>query len=187
MFSTKIFLIISLLIFIAHTRYEEDTLRIKIPRRFISKTIKTVIKKNQNSNKSNNKAVKQKNCKESNGGDKAGQIGGKIAGKIASRVAGMAFGAPASAVVGGLTLALGFIGDFVQRDKCKLLCCPTENLRGSWACKYQGEKTCEGSYSDYPGHGDHACWWNKEAQRCEVGQTCRDKTFNFFAVNNHLK
>jgi hypothetical protein len=55
-------------------------------------------------------------------------------------------------------------------------------LKRSWACKYQTKETCNGFYSDYPGHGDHACWWNMALQRCEVGVVCRDKTFNFFAL-----
>jgi len=39
-----------------------------------------------------------------------------------------------------------------------------------------------GFYSDYPGHGDHSCWWNNASNRCEVGGVCRDKTFSFFEL-----
>jgi hypothetical protein len=59
---------------------------------------------------------------------------------MASAVAGPIGGA----VVGGVTMALGFIGDAVQRDKCKLRCCPNKGLKGSWACKYQSQRTCNG-------------------------------------------
>jgi hypothetical protein len=62
--------------------------------------------------------------------DLAAQIGGQIAAKVASKAASMAFGSVGSAVIGGITIALGFIGDAVQRNKCKLGCCPPENLKG---------------------------------------------------------
>lgn len=101
---------------------------------------------------------------------------------MASAVAGPIGGA----VLGGVTMALGFIGDAVQRDKCKLRCCPNKGLSGSWACKYQSKRSCNGFYSDYPGHGDHACWWNEAEGRCETGVVCRDKTFNFFALFGSL-
>jgi hypothetical protein len=114
--------------------------------------------------------------------DQAAAIAGQIAAKAAARAASMVAGSTAGAVVGGVTAILGFIGDAVQRDKCKLGCCPPRNLKGSWACKYQSKATCNGHYSDYPGHGDHACWWNEKLNRCEVGIVCRDKTFNFFAL-----
>ena len=121
-----------------------------------------------------------------NKGDQAAAIAGQVAAKVAARAATMVGGVTAGAIVGGLGLILGFIGDAVQRDKCKLGCCPPKNLKGSWACKYQTKATCNNHYSDYPGHGDHACWWNQARNRCEVGITCRDKTFNFFALVGSL-
>ena len=115
-------------------------------------------------------------------GDKAKAIATQVGIKVATRVVSMVAGSTVGAAFGGLTAILGLIGDAVQRDKCKLGCCPPRNLKGSWACKYQNKASCDGHYSDYPGHGDHACWWNEHFNRCEVGITCRDKTFNFFAL-----
>jgi len=114
--------------------------------------------------------------------DKAAKYVGEISKKIATKVATFIGGEIAGEIVGGITTILGFIGDAVQRDKCKLGCCPAKNLAGSWACKYQSKSTCNGHYSDYPGHGDHACWWNDVLNICEIGVACRDQTFNFFAL-----
>jgi len=122
------------------------------------------------------------NCQGQPGVDVAGQVAGEVGTKIASQVAKLALGSAGGLIISGLTTVLGFIGDQVQRDKCKLGCCPPNNLAGSWACKYQNKQTCNGSYSEYPGHGDHACWWNDALNRCETGIACRDKTFNFFSL-----
>lgn len=112
----------------------------------------------------------------------ASHVGTRIATQIASRIAMAAAGPIAGAALGGLTFALGMIGDAVQKHKCMLRCCPKKGLSGSFACKYQPRHTCVGYYSDYPGSGDHACFWNEEKGVCEVGLICRDKTFNFFAL-----
>ena len=109
-------------------------------------------------------------------------LGTKIASKIVTSVVANVAGSVAGAVLGGFISIMGFIGDAVQRDKCKLRCCPKKNLPSVWGCKYQGRSTCNGHYADYPGHGDHACWWNKKENRCEAGMVCRDKTFNGFAL-----
>jgi hypothetical protein len=114
--------------------------------------------------------------------DQGAQIAGDVATKIVSQVAKIGIGGAASFIVSGITTVLGFVGDAVQRDKCKLICCPKENLPSVWGCKYQNRETCMGYYADYPGHGDHACWWNEKLNRCEVGNACRDRTFNFFSL-----
>jgi hypothetical protein len=94
----------------------------------------------------------------------------------------LGLGSGVGAAAGALFDLLKMIGDEVQKNKCQLKCCPKNNLAGSWACKYQTYETCNGSYSDYPGRGDHACWWNSLLQRCETGKVCRDKTFNWFSL-----
>lgn len=124
----------------------------------------------------------RKDCSSTNYADEAGKLAGEVGKKIAAAVGEEIVGEIAGPIIGVVTTVLGFIGDAVQRDKCKLRCCPPNNLKGSWACKYQNKQTCNGSYSDYPGHGDHACWWNEALGRCETGNACRDKTFNFFSL-----
>ena len=107
----------------------------------------------------------------------------KGAKKMATKLVTSAFGGPAGMVFSGVITALGFIGDAVQREKCMLPCCPHENLAASWSCKYQkDEASCKNSYSNYPGHGDHACFWNPAEDRCEAGPPCRDQTFNGFQL-----
>ena len=67
-------------------------------------------------------------------------------------------------------LAVSYIATLLNRDKCSLACCPSHGVQGSYGCKYQTDpETCKNSYSDYPGHGDHSCWWNAAEKRCEVG------------------
>jgi len=106
----------------------------------------------------------------------------KISTKVGTELVKAVIGSEFAPIVNILTSFLGFIGDLVDRDKCKLLCCPPEGLPSTWACKYQDKAHCNGHYSDYPGHGDHACWWNNQTGRCEVGMVCRDKTFSFFEL-----
>jgi hypothetical protein len=80
-------------------------------------------------NKKKNDKSKGEFCdvKRSSKSDIAAQVGGKVAGKVASKVASAVFGPMGGAVVGGITMALGFIGDAVQRNKCKLGCCPKKD------------------------------------------------------------
>ena len=70
----------------------------------------------------------------------ASRVGTRVATQIASRIAMAAAGPIAGAALGGITLALGMIGDAVQKHKCKLRCCPSKGLKGSFACKVQKKK-----------------------------------------------
>jgi hypothetical protein len=100
--------------------------------RFLKTAAKVGKKVGKTVSKANQDKTKNDFCDLKRGGeaDLAAQIGGQIAAKVASKAASMAFGSVGSAVIGGITIALGFIGDAVQRNKCKLGCCPPENLKG---------------------------------------------------------
>jgi hypothetical protein len=50
------------------------------------------------------------------------------------------------------------------------------------ACEKQGRDRCNGFYSNYPGQGDHACFWDEKEGKCYGGQKCRDKTFSFWQL-----
>eukprot|EP01080_Neovahlkampfia_damariscottae_P008955 gene8955-904_t len=91
--------------------------------------------------------------------DLGAQIGAKLATKIVTTVVSNVVGSVAGAVLGGFVSVMGFIGDAVQRNKCKLRCCPKHGLPTVWGCKYQTKQN-----------------------RCEAGMVCRDNTFNAFAL-----
>jgi hypothetical protein len=92
------------------------------------KAVKKISRSSKNKKIKNDKS-KGEFCdiKRSSKSDIAAQVGGKVAGKVASKVASAVFGPMGGAVVGGITMALGFIGDAVQRNKCKLGCCPKKD------------------------------------------------------------
>jgi hypothetical protein len=81
------------------------------------KAVKKISRSPKNKKNKNDKS-KGEFCdvKRSSKSDIAAQVG-KVAGKVASKVASAVFGPMGGAVVGGITMALGFIGDAVCRDK----------------------------------------------------------------------
>jgi hypothetical protein len=81
------------------------------------------------------------------------------------------------------SMGLSMIGNAVEAKKCALLCCPKTGTGNDRGCEKQStQAACTGKYSNYPGQGDHACFWDPLERKCFAGAKCRDKTFSGWQV-----